>query len=121
MSTETAARAAENAVGLSVTTGEDAVNGAEILLRCQQLATLDSALSMEARQTKSQDYADRARKLVEAAAAATGSDPKAMNGLAWFMATCTNSQMRNPRRAVELATRAVEQAHASARSGTHSV
>ncbi len=110
---ETAARAAENAVGLSVTTGEDAVNGAEILLRCQQLATLDSALSMEARQTKSQDYADRARKLVEAAAAATGSDPKAMNGLAWFMATCTNSQMRNPRRAVELATRAVEQAPAS--------
>ncbi len=41
-------------------------------------------------------------------------DPTVGNGLAWLLATCADAKLRNPARAVELATRAVESAKKAA-------
>ena len=56
------------------------------------------------------EYADRAAAITKAGAEAAGNDAEALNRLAWFLAICSESQLRDPAWAVKLAKNAVDQA-----------
>ena len=73
----------------------------------EQLAEADPRLSMAERQVEKLEYASRAVALLKEGAKAAGDDPEALNELAWFLATCPDSQLRDPARAVKLAKKAV--------------
>ena len=93
---------------MSSNQARDCAKSAETLVRCQQLAEADSRLSMSERQAKVRDYADRAAALIKDGAEAAGDDPEALSRLAWFLATCPDSQLRDPAQAVKLAKNAAE-------------
>ncbi len=103
-----AARALEDAHGVS--TGPGTAIVALMLLRCQQLAAIDSRLSTNERAAKARAYADRAAELLEdaAAAAAVGNNPDEMSLVSRILAMCADPRFRDPRQAVELAKKAVE-------------
>ncbi|MFI5461679.1 MAG: tetratricopeptide repeat protein, partial [Isosphaerales bacterium] len=102
-----AAQAAEECARVSPHRARDALKAAEALVLCQELAATDSRLSTADREAKVREYADRAAALLKDAAEAAGDDPEALNGLAWYLATCPDSRLRDPARAVELAGKAI--------------
>jgi tetratricopeptide (TPR) repeat protein len=104
------AQAAEECARISPNRAHDSALCAGYIVRCQRLAETDSRLSLAERQAKGRDYAARAAALLKSGAEAAGDDPEALNGLAWFLATCDDARLRNPAQAVELARKAVERA-----------
>ena len=86
------------------------MTAAEALVGCQQLAETDSRLSMAERQAKVREYADRAAAILKDGVEAAGDDPEALNLLAWFLASCPESRLRDPAWAVKLAKNAVDRA-----------
>jgi len=105
-----AAHAAEEYAQVSPHPARDAVIAAGALVRCEQLAETDSRLSIADRQAKVREYSDRAAALLKNGAEAAGDDPEALNDLAWFLATCPDSRLRDRARAVELARKAIVRA-----------
>jgi tetratricopeptide (TPR) repeat protein len=102
-----AARAAEEYARVSPQRGKDSVKAADALMRCQQLVEADARLSMADRQAKARDYSHRAATLLKDGFEAAGDDPETLNDLAWFLVSCTDSRLRDPARAVELARKAI--------------
>ncbi len=102
-----AAKAAEEFARVSSRRALDSVLAAEVLADCQKLAEADPHLDGVARTATVSDYARRISVALTDGADAAGNDPEALNGIAWFLATCRDSRFRNPRRAVELAQKAV--------------
>jgi tetratricopeptide (TPR) repeat protein len=80
------------------------------LARCMRLAARQGTLSPEGRRAALRTYAERARGLLREAVRRGADDPAAQNALAWFLATCPEPSLRDPRQAVLLAERAVRQA-----------
>jgi serine/threonine protein kinase/Flp pilus assembly protein TadD len=103
-----AAQAAEESARISRNRAHDCAFFAGYLLQCQRLAETDSRLSAADRQAKVRDYADRALTMLKEGVEAAGDDPEALNGLAWFLATCADARLRDAARAVELARKALE-------------
>jgi eukaryotic-like serine/threonine-protein kinase len=76
-------------------------------LRCALTAEADAALPPAERKSLAQAYAEKAKKLFGQAAQRSARDPKGQGELAWFLATAAPPRFRDPRRAVELAKKAV--------------
>jgi tetratricopeptide (TPR) repeat protein len=99
--------------------------GAEQLLRCAALAegetaavtrTSDADFAKPAempaasdRAASAEDYRRRARELVARAADAPIRTPDTTERFAWFLVTCADESLRDPRRALELATSVVQE------------
>jgi serine/threonine protein kinase len=107
-----AAQATEELVRAGLNPAEDLGAAVESLVACARLAEADSRLSTAERLVQSRGYLERAEGLAREAVAgvASGEDPRLLNGVAWFLATCTEPRFRDPARAVELARKAAERA-----------
>jgi tetratricopeptide (TPR) repeat protein len=107
-----AAQATEEFMRVSPNPGGDLEFVVKFLTACATLADGDAALATAERRMRSRGYRERCEKLVKnvVATVASANDPRALNGLAWFLATCPDSRFRDVRRAVEVARKAVEKA-----------
>ena len=102
-----AAHAVEELTRVSPDRGPDAVFAVGILVACKKQAMTDPRLSDADRHSKARDFTDRAAALLTMRPSSAADDPNALNGLAWLLATCSDPQLRDPARAVELARKAV--------------
>jgi tetratricopeptide (TPR) repeat protein len=102
-----AAQAIEEYARVSPQPKEDFLKAADCFVVLRRMAEADTRLPPAERRAKAEYYADRAKALVQQGAQAARDDPKALNGLAWFLATCPDTKLRDPSRAVDLASRAV--------------
>ncbi len=87
---------------------DEYVCAAVCLVRCAWLAEKDSKLPGGRSRELAQDYIDEAKGLLREAGLRAGEDPKALNHVAWVLATCPDQRLRDARQAVELAKKAVD-------------
>jgi tetratricopeptide (TPR) repeat protein len=104
-----AAEAAAAAPGLAPEHWKSACDAASILTRCARLAAKDPAVPEGARPALARAYADQARSWLREAARRAANEPKALNDLAWLMASDVRLEVHDARQAVELAGLAVKQ------------
>lgn len=81
---------------------------ADLLDGCASLARIDVGQTEQQRKEIADSYTRRARERRREAAKRNPDDPQVQNGLAWFLATCPEPEFIDPRRAVALATQAVQ-------------
>jgi serine/threonine protein kinase/tetratricopeptide (TPR) repeat protein len=104
-----AARAAADVPRSDPKRWQSAFVAARLLARCADLAAKDPALPEDSRRNLAPAYAKQAHSWVEEAARRAAEDSRGLNSIAWLLASDPRPVLRDPRRAIELATRAVKQ------------
>jgi serine/threonine protein kinase/Tfp pilus assembly protein PilF len=104
------AQAARSAEELARTFPGNPVNATEaalILADCAERAQQDTRLSGPERQAAADSDIQRAKKLIRTTASLSQDNPVCLDGLAWFLASCGKSSLRDPALSLELAESAV--------------
>jgi len=104
-----AAKEAPNMVPISGGAWEPCFQAARYLERCRILATKDPKLSAEQRKELTQAYTRQSWDLLAETAKRNPDRPGVQRAMAAFLTTCPDPKYRDAKRAVELATKAVQQ------------
>jgi serine/threonine protein kinase/tetratricopeptide (TPR) repeat protein len=95
--------------------GEQTAYAGGLLVRCAHLVATDSRIPAAERRAQSRIYAERGRQLLRQGAEVVPAGGAAtLNDIAWFLATCTTTEVHDPLLAVSIAKKVVKQAWHSA-------
>jgi serine/threonine protein kinase/Tfp pilus assembly protein PilF len=105
-----AARAAAELPRISPEVWQEYDFAINFLVQCVLLAERDSKLSTEQRAAAVQEYSRQAKHSIDEGLKRIPDDAETLNNTAYFLTMCAARQLRDPKRAVELARRAVAKA-----------